>query len=119
MVPKGLLGGVIGFLIGGLLVSSAVTYLEQPSAENHNRLTTVKLEKLRGDAFDKAFIEEMIVHHQGAVEMAELAEKNASHEEIKKLSREIIKAQSQEIDMMQSWQVDWGYKAVPKSHKSH
>lgn len=69
-----------------------------------------------GDDFDKAFIEHMIVHHQGAIDMANLAKQNAKHDEVKKLADDILAAQSKEIDMMQTWQSNWGYKDSPKSH---
>ena len=69
-----------------------------------------------GDEFDKAFLAAMIVHHQGAIEMAKLAKTNAKHDEVKKLAGNILIAQSKEIDMMQTWQGDWGYKNVPTSH---
>lgn len=52
----------------------------------------------------------MIVHHQGAVEMANEAKVNASHDEMKKLSDDIISAQTKEIEMMQGWQTQWKYK---------
>lgn len=61
----------------------------------------------KGDEFDQAFLREMIVHHEGAVEMAELALKNAKHEEIKSLAREIITAQNKEIGDMKSWLKAW------------
>lgn len=60
-----------------------------------------------GDEFDKAFIEEMIIHHQGAVDMANLALKNAKHKEILDLSKAIIQAQNKEITDMKSWQKAW------------
>lgn len=60
-----------------------------------------------GDAFDQAFLAEMIVHHEGAVEMAELALTNAKHEEIKNLASLIIEAQNKEITEMKSWQKNW------------
>ncbi|MGB4966417.1 MAG: DUF305 domain-containing protein [Microgenomates group bacterium] len=62
-----------------------------------------------GDDFDKAFIEAMIPHHQGAIEMAKVAQTKASHDEIKKMADDIISAQSSEIEMMKQWQKDWGY----------
>lgn len=71
-----------------------------------------------GDEFDKAFLAQMIIHHEGAIEMANSAKQKAKHEEIKKLADDILSAQSKEIDMMQSWQNDWGYKTVP-SIESH
>jgi uncharacterized protein (DUF305 family) len=60
-----------------------------------------------GDAFDQAFITEMIVHHEGAVDMARLALTNAKHQEIKDLATAIIKAQTSEIDQMKEWQKKW------------
>ena len=77
------------------------------------------LEDKSGDEFDKAFIEMMIAHHQGAIEMAKLAADRAKHDEIKQLSEDILSAQSNEIDMMQSWQSGWGYSSVPRSHMMH
>lgn len=62
-----------------------------------------------GDAFDKAFIEGMIPHHQGAIEMARMALKSAGHDEIKQMARDIISAQQNEIGTMQQWMKDWGY----------
>ncbi len=60
-----------------------------------------------GDAFDKAFLAEMIVHHQGAVSMAESALQNAKHQEIKDLAQNIITAQKSEIAQMQGWEKTW------------
>lgn len=74
---------------------------------------TDSLKGKTGDDFDEAFLAAMIAHHQGAVDMARLAQANAKHDEIKAMANDIISTQSQEIDKMQTWQSDWGYKAVP------
>lgn len=60
-----------------------------------------------GDDFDRAFLSEMIVHHEGAVEMAKLAQTNAKHQEIKDLAGAIISAQNKEIADMNSWLKAW------------
>ncbi len=60
-----------------------------------------------GDAFDKEFLAQMIVHHEGAVAMAELSATQAKHQEIKDLSNGIIAAQQKEIAMMKAWQNAW------------
>jgi uncharacterized protein (DUF305 family) len=65
------------------------------------------LEGKTGDEFDKAFLAEMIMHHQGAVVMAEAALENAEHEEIKTMANAIISAQTTEIKQMLDWQKDW------------
>ena len=46
------------------------------------------------------FAQMMITHHQGAIEMAKLAETKAEHQELKGLAKEIIKAQEREIEIM-------------------
>jgi uncharacterized protein (DUF305 family) len=60
-----------------------------------------------GDEFDKAFISEMILHHEGAIDMANQALLNAKHQEIKDLAKAIISAQTKEITQMKEWQNNW------------
>ena len=67
------------------------------------------LEGKTGDDFDKEFTSLMIEHHQGAIDMANLAKTNAKHQEIKDLADDIISAQTKEINLMQDWQKTWGY----------
>ena len=74
---------------------------------------TTNLSGRSGDDFDRLFLEEMIAHHQGAIDMAKQAQKNAQHEDLKTLANDILTAQSKEIDMMQAWQDQWGYKIAP------
>ena len=49
---------------------------------------------------DTDFAQMMITHHQGAIEMAKLAEEKAEHEELRELAGEIISAQEREIEIM-------------------
>ena len=60
-----------------------------------------------GDAFDQAFLDEMIVHHQGAVEMAKAVLAQSNREELKTLANGIISAQEKEIKQMQDWNKQW------------
>lgn len=62
-----------------------------------------------GDEFDKTFLTEMIDHHQGAIDMANLAKTNAKHDELKSLATDIVTAQTREIQQMRDWQRQWGY----------
>jgi uncharacterized protein (DUF305 family) len=57
--------------------------------------------------FDLAFIDLMIVHHQGAISMATIALERAEHQEIKDLAQQIISSQSAEIAQMQAWRDAW------------
>ncbi len=60
-----------------------------------------------GDAFDKEFLSEMIVHHDGAVEMAKAVLATSKRPELIKLANDIISAQTKEIGMMKEWQKVW------------
>ena len=62
-----------------------------------------------GEAFDKAFLEQMIIHHQSAINMAASGKTNAQHQEVKDLSVAIVTAQTNEIETMRKWQQAWGY----------
>ncbi|MBW3568988.1 DUF305 domain-containing protein [Candidatus Parcubacteria bacterium] len=113
METRTLLSALIGFFIGGLLVSVAATTFEKPDTENSRGMSmsemTDSLGNKTGDDYDKAFLAFIIEHHKSAVDMAELSDKNAKHEEIKKLSDDIIKNQTAEMEQMRQWQLQWGY----------
>lgn len=66
-----------------------------------------ELEGKKGNEFDKAFLSEMIVHHEGAVVMAQAVLENSKRPELIKLANDIIKAQTSEIEMMKSWLASW------------
>jgi uncharacterized protein (DUF305 family) len=57
--------------------------------------------------FDKAFIEEMIPHHQLAIMMANMLQSGTTRPEMQQLAKNIISSQSKEIQQMQSWYVQW------------
>ncbi|MBW4501528.1 MAG: DUF305 domain-containing protein [Scytonema hyalinum WJT4-NPBG1] len=61
--------------------------------------------------YDLRFIDGMIPHHQGAVEMAKEAQQKSKRPEIKKLAEEIIKAQNKEIAELKQWRTAWYPKA--------
>ncbi|NJL90521.1 MAG: DUF305 domain-containing protein [Coleofasciculaceae cyanobacterium SM2_1_6] len=64
--------------------------------------------------YDLRFIDGMILHHQGAVVMAEAALEKSTRPELKKLATEIIAAQKQEIAQMQAWRTSW-YANAPST----
>jgi uncharacterized protein (DUF305 family) len=67
-----------------------------------------------GKYSDRRFIDAMVPHHQGAIAMAEIALKNAQHEEILQLSRKIISSQQAEIEELKSIkQEEFGTSNVP------
>ena len=57
--------------------------------------------------FDRAFVEEMIPHHQMAVMMASMLKNGTNRPEMQKLADDIIAAQTREIDQMRAWLKTW------------
>lgn len=105
---------VVNFIISqGTIPVTAIQVTPTPpfvlhaQANQEMQSMNASLEGKTGDAFDQTFIKEMIIHHEGAVMMAQLALKNAKHVEIKDLAQKIITAQESEIKVMQSWQNSW------------
>ncbi len=64
--------------------------------------------------YDLRFIDGMILHHQGAVDMAKEAQQKSQRPEIKKLADNIITAQNKEIQQMQQWRKAWYPQAGDK-----
>lgn len=58
-------------------------------------------------AFDQMFINMMVPHHQGAVEMAKIAQQRAEHAEIKQMAEQIISSQQEEITQLKGWKQQW------------
>lgn len=65
---------------------------------------------------DTQFAQMMIIHHEGAIEMADLALERADSQEVRSLAEEISAAQGPEIQEMTSWLEDWGEETSPPEH---
>lgn len=140
-IVTGVIGLLLGVVIAGFAAGQAVNNNNtgimrmmgmhtndstQQTATNHGEMSmseiTEQLKNKTGDDFDKAFVEMMISHHEGAVAMAELIPSRAKHDEVKKLGEAIISAQTKEIADMKQWQQDWGYSSdemMQMMHGSH
>lgn len=82
--------------------------MEMPGMNDSMKGMDMKLlESASGNAFDLAFINQMIPHHEGAVVMAEQALQKSTKPEIKTLAAAIIRAQETEIDEMKRWRANW------------
>lgn len=124
MDTKVILAVVIGLVVGaggfallerdempreGMHMMSGGETMEDESMAMHGAMDSMMagLYGKTGDAFDQAFLAEMIVHHEGAVEMAQAALRDAKHAELKQMAEAIIAAQTQEIEQMKTWQKSW------------
>ena len=61
------------------------------------------------DEADRAFIEDMVVHHEGAIDMSKrfLTGKFEKRPQTEALAREIIDAQTDEVDTLRGWLRSW------------
>lgn len=58
--------------------------------------------------FDQAFIDGMVPHHEGAIEMARAAlDAGLTQQELVTIAEEVIATQQAEIDAMREWRDDW------------
>jgi Cu+-exporting ATPase len=65
------------------------------------------LELETAEPFDRAFIDAMILHHEGAIPMAERVLEDGEDPRLQRMAREIIDAQSREIGQMRRWRAEW------------
>ncbi|MFO0955235.1 MAG: DUF305 domain-containing protein [Candidatus Saccharibacteria bacterium] len=126
MNKEQILFGIVGLIVGASVtfgVMQATAKSEPQSIDKSQMMYSegsmdhmvAMLRDKEGDEFDKEFIRQMIPHHEGAIEMAELINDRAKHEEVKALGRDIIAAQTSEIDRMEAWYSDWGYGTYDSS----
>lgn len=122
----GIIGLLVGVIIAGFTAGQAVNRnysgmmrmmgmnMDHMNTDDHDSMDRMMndLKSKTGDDFDKAFLQQMIEHHENAIESANLAATRAKHDEIKELSTEIISAQTKEINSMKQWQKNWGYSTT-------
>lgn len=127
MKKESILYGVIGLLVGVLLTVFVATISVNTNNQSMMRIMgmntnstmndssmsmddmTNELKNKTGEEFDKAFLVQMIIHHQGAIDMANLVLQKSTRPELRNLANEIIAAQTKEINQMKAWQQQWGY----------
>jgi uncharacterized protein (DUF305 family) len=80
---------------------------------------TAPAEAAPSDA-DVTFTQNMIPHHQQAIEMAKLVDTHTDRPELRELADSIQSSQSQEITQLQGWLRSWGKPATPpEGHGGH
>ena len=94
---------IAGIVIGSFLPASArigtmMSGRSGLSGQENSRVAS---------GIDKHFIEQMIPHHDGAIEMSRIALERSSKPEIRQLAEAIIAAQTQENEQMRAWYRSW------------
>lgn len=100
--------------------NSGTEVSQKPEHNNAHNMEMMNLGPA-DENYDLRFIDAMIPHHQGAVEMAKQLQKNSTRPEMKKLADDIITAQEKEIQQMQQWRKEWYPQAnsKPMMHDNH
>jgi len=101
---------IIGFAGGYVIAGSMSTPASSTTPVGHGSTSfdmMANLQAKTGAEFERAFMDEMIVHHQSAIDMAELIPTRTTRPELLKLGNDIITAQTSEIQMMQQWKIQW------------
>jgi uncharacterized protein (DUF305 family) len=69
---------------------------------------------------DVTFTQNMIPHHQQAIEMAKLVDTHTDRPELRQLADSIVSSQSQDITQMEGWLRSWGKPTTPSpGHGGH
>lgn len=84
---------------------------QTPSGEDHGMSMAADMEALRSipaEEFDVAFLEAMMEHHDGAIEMAALVPGRTERAELLTAAEAIIAAQQSENAQFEQWIAEWG-----------
>lgn len=97
----------MGSKSGGHMMPDGTMMGESMTMESMMQDMISNLKGKTGAEFDKAFLSEMIMHHEGAVVMAQAVLTTSKRLELIQLAKNIISVQTTEIKMMSGWQKVW------------
>jgi uncharacterized protein (DUF305 family) len=107
-----IIGGSLGFVLAKQTQPKEEVYdmggMHNMSMMDHSMMGMMsELEDKSGKQLDKAFLEEMIVHHEGAIDMANIVLEKSDNKELKDFANNIIETQSKEVNQMEKWLDEW------------
>src|SRR5215216_808653 len=102
-----------------ILLALAAALLLAACNQGGEEQGTAPAEAAPNDA-DVTFTQNMIPHHQQAIEMAQLVDSHTDRPELRKLADSIQSSQRQEITQLQGWLRSWGKPMTPsEGHGGH
>jgi uncharacterized protein (DUF305 family) len=102
------LGRIAGVLVAGVLVLMGCSSGSDATGDAGAATQSPAAQSADFNDADVTFVNGMIPHHQGALEMAQLADGRAQDPRVQDLARRIEAAQDPEIQTMTNWLQDWG-----------
>jgi uncharacterized protein (DUF305 family) len=103
-----IMGIIVGLVLGIAVPRPArVVEVNAPASVTIKNNENGSLSGKMGDAFDRAFLDAMIMHHTDAVDMAEQALVVSKRTELIGLANAIITDQQKEIAQMKEWREVW------------
>ena len=98
---------LLGLVMMAVLIAGCASSGTQAPDAGMDGMATEEVPNTGTTEFDQLFIDMMVPHHQGAVEMAKIAQERAEHPEIKEMADAIIAGQDEEIIQMKNWRQAW------------
>jgi uncharacterized protein (DUF305 family) len=100
------------FLVPATLLAVALVGASAPAGSSHGSHRSDDMPGMgtmlpHGAGFDRAFIDNMVPHHQLATEMARIELARGKRPQVRALARAIIAAQNDEITLMKRWRAAW------------
>jgi uncharacterized protein (DUF305 family) len=87
---------------------------EEGAEDNDSQSSTQTMGSFDEDKpFDLQFIDQMIIHHQGAIMSAEHMIADSERPELRQLSENIQTSQAEQIEQMRAWREEWYPDAGP------
>ena len=96
---------MIRLLAGALTLAACQSDDAAPAADGHDAMGHAAADTTVHP--DLAFIDGMLPHHEGALDMARLASARAASPEVRTLAETIVRAQTAEIDTLRAWRARW------------
>lgn len=126
MNQKIVIGSLVGLLVGlggGYYFASAKQPIAMPAMQHEMEMDetvardgammhamdemSLELRGKEGEDYEKAFLDGMIVHHLGAIDMAKELLTQTDRPELVEMANAIIEVQADEIEMMKAWRTEW------------
>lgn len=111
-----LIGGGIGYAMNNnnapmaeapMMMDHSMMNMNDMDMASMMRHMAMQLANKTGDDLDRTFLENMIIHHQGAVDTSTVIVNNSEREELRAFAQNIIDAQDKEINIMKEWLATW------------